>query len=300
MRIAVVGAAGQLGAAVVHELLPHHEVIPLTRSAVDITDAAATAAVMARIVPEAIVNCAAYNNVDGAEDHPVEALQVNALAVRTLARAAIAHGAVLVHWSTDFVFDGTAWERPYREDDRPNPRSVYAASKLLGEWFAMDAPRAYVLRVESLFGRAPGGPPARGSVAAIVNTVLAGGTPRVFSDRTVSPTYVPDAASAVRALLERGLPAGLYHCVNSGYCTWLEFATTAAKLLQREPRLEAVSVDAVTFRAARPKFCALANARLASVGIQMPSWQDALARYTRALAPEVSSAQGVGSPVIER
>jgi dTDP-4-dehydrorhamnose reductase len=289
MRIAVVGAAGQLGAAVVHELAPRHEVVPLTRAALDITDPAAATAVMARIAPEAIINCAAYNNVDGAEDHPVEALEVNALAVRTLARAAAAHGATLVHWSTDFVFDGTRRAESYREDDRPNPRSVYAASKLLGEWFSMDAPRTYVLRVESLFGRAPGGPPARGSVAAIVNALLAGGTPRVFSDRTVTPTYVPDAARAVRELVERGLPSGLYHCVNSGHCTWLEFATAAARLLKCDGRFEVVSVDDVTFRAVRPKFCALSNAKLMSCGVSMPSWEDALARYSQTLLADVSS-----------
>jgi dTDP-4-dehydrorhamnose reductase len=287
MRIAVVGAAGQLGAAVVHELASGHEVIPLTRASFDITDAVAAAEAMSRISPAAIVNCAAYNNVDGAEDHPVEALRVNALAVRTLARAATAHGAALVHFSTDFVFDGTA-SSPYCEDDRPNPRSVYAASKLLGEWFAMDAPRAYVLRVESLFGRAPNGPPAKGSVASIVKTMLEGGTPRVFGDRTVSPTYLPDAACVVRALFERDAPSGLYHCVNSGHCSWHEFAAAAARLLELQPRFDVISVNDVTLRAERPRFCALSNAKLASCGIAMPGWDDALARYTQTVLADVS------------
>ena len=123
MRIAVIGARGQLGAAVVEELAAPHDVTPLVRSDLDITDDAAVAGAMRRIAPEAIVNCAAYNDVDGAEDQPVLALNVNALAVRALARAARDHSATLVHYSSDFVFDGTI-ARPYTEQDRPNPRSV--------------------------------------------------------------------------------------------------------------------------------------------------------------------------------
>src|SRR5438093_716916 len=189
MRIAVVGAGGQLGAAIAEACAAAgHETVAFTRADLDTTNDAAVAAAMARTHPDGIVNASAFTDVDGAEDAPVAALNVNAFAVRALARAAEAHNAVLVHFSTDFVFDGTA-SAPYTEQDRPNPRSVYAASKLLGEWFAADAPRAYVLRVESLFGRAPGGPPPKGSVAHIVNTIRAGGEARVFEDRTVSPTY---------------------------------------------------------------------------------------------------------------
>ena len=153
MRIVVVGARGQLAAAVIHECRPAHDVVAFSRADLDTTDDAAVAAAMERTRPEAIVNGAAFTDVDGAEDHPIEALNVNAFAVRALARAAARFDAVLVHFSTDFVFDGRT-SRPYTESDPPNPRSVYAASKLLGEWFAMDAPRAYVLRVETLFGTA--------------------------------------------------------------------------------------------------------------------------------------------------
>ena len=278
MRIAVVGARGQLGAAVVDEFLPSHEVTALGRADLDITDDAAVDAAMTRLRPEVIVNCAYNGDVDGAEDHPVEALQVNAFGVRALARAASASGAALVHYSSDFVFDGTAG-RPYTEDDRPNPRSVYAVSKMLGEWFAADAPRAYVLRVESLFGRAPNGPPPKGSVAGILKTMLEGGEPAVFEDRTVSPTYVLDAAMATRRLVEAGAAPGVYHCVNSGHCTWLEFARELARQLGIEPRLKPVRMADVPLRAARPQYCALSNEKLASIGIVMPSWQDALQRY---------------------
>ena len=281
MRIAVVGARGQLGASVVQACRMAHDVVPLSRADLDITDDHAVRDVIARAHPDAIVNCAAYNDGDGAEDPPVDALNINALGVRALALAAEAAGAVLVHYSTDFVFDGTA-SVPYTETDRPNPRSVYAASKLLGEWFALDAPRAYVLRVESLFGSAPGAGNAKGSAETIRRTLESGGNARVFEDRTVSPTFVIDAARATKQLLEQAPAAGVYHCVNSGSCTWIEFARELAQQLgvtDVESRLTPVRVADVPLRAARPQYCALSNEKLRSAGVTMPTWQQAVARY---------------------
>ena len=278
MRIVVVGAGGQLGAAIVEECAAAHDTVAFTRADLDTTDDAAVARAMADARPDVIVNGSAFTDVDGAENRPIVALNVNAFAVRALARAADAHDAALVHFSTDFVFDGTA-SVPYTEQNRPNPRSVYAASKLLGEWFALETRRAYVLRVESLFGRAASGPAARGSVAGILNTLRAGGSPKVFEDRTISPTYVIDGARATRQLLESAAPPGLYHCVNSGLCTWLEFAQELARRLGTEPRFTPVRMADAGLRAARPQYCALSNEKLHSVGIEMPSWQDALARY---------------------
>jgi dTDP-4-dehydrorhamnose reductase len=278
MRMVVVGARGQLGAAIVHECRNTHEVVPLGHSDLDVTDDRAVAAEMARIAPAAIVNCVAFNDVDGAEDRPVDAFTVNAFAVRALARAAADHDAILVHYSTDFVFDGTA-TTPYVEDDQPNPRSVYAASKLVGEWFADDARRAYVLRVESLFGRAPGAGPAKGSVVGLLNNLRTGHEARAFTDRVVSPTYIIDAARATRQLIEGGAPYGLYHCVNSECCTWFDFACELARQLGVPPLVTPVAMTDVPLKAHRPQFCALSNRKLASVGITMPRWQDAVAQY---------------------
>ena len=282
MRIAVVGAKGQLGSALVHECAAAHDTAAFGRAELDISDEAAVAAAMAQVKPEVILNAAAFTNVDAAEDHPIDALNGNAFGVRALARAAQAHGATLVHFSSDFVFDGKA-STPYTETDGPNPQSVYAASKLLGEWFAQDAPRAYVLRVESLFGRAPGAVPSRGSVATMLHTLQAGGSPKVFEDRTVSPSYLFDVARATRQLLESQAPAGLYHCVNTGHCSWLEFALEMARLIGVEPRLTKVRLADMNLRALRPVYCALSNDKLRSIGIDMPSWQDALARYVATL-----------------
>ena len=285
MKIAVVGGGGQLGAALVHEFTTAggHEVRAFTHAQLDTTNDAAVIAALDDARPEVIINASAFNDVDGAEDRCVEALQVNAFAVRTMARVAERLTATFVHYGTDFVFDGTA-TRPYTEDERPSPRSVYGASKMLGEWFALDAPRSYVLRVESLFGRAPNGPKSKGSVATILNGLLSGSSPRVFEDRTVSPTYVPDAAHATRLLLERRAAPGLYHCVSSGHCTWFEFAKELARQLGVEPKLTAVKVADVQLRAQRPQFCALSNEKLRQAGVEMPTWQDALCRFAASLS----------------
>jgi dTDP-4-dehydrorhamnose reductase len=280
----VVGSEGQLGAAIVHECVREggHDVIAFTHSMLDITSDDHVRTVIARAKPDAIVNGAAYNDVDGAEDHAVEALNINAFGVHALARAAAECGAALVHFSTDFVFDGKA-SQPYTETDSPNPQGIYAASKLLGEWFAADAPRTYVLRVESLFGSVRGARPAKGSVAAIAKAIQSGAEARVFEDRTISPTYVFDAAVATRALLELPAPPGLYHCVNSGSCTWLDLARELARQMNIEPTLTPVRMTDANLRASRPLYCVLSNAKLASIGVTMPDWRDAIARYVVSL-----------------
>jgi dTDP-4-dehydrorhamnose reductase len=272
--VLVTGARGQLAGAIVNAYAETARIFAYSRSELDIAD---FHAVMARVCadrPDVIVNCAAYNKVDQAEDQPQDALTANAFGVRVLARAAAEVGATLVHYSTDFVFDGTA-TRPYVEDDLPNPQSVYAQSKLLGEWFARGLPRAFVLRVESLFG----GANAKSSIDRIVHAIENGEEARVFKDRTVSPSYVADVAMATRALVERGDP-GLYHCVGTGHGTWLDVAREIARIMgkERDARLTPMSVADVSLRAPRPQFAALSNEKLGRV-VPMPTWQDALRRY---------------------
>jgi dTDP-4-dehydrorhamnose reductase len=203
----------------------------------DITDDAAVSACVAAEAPDVIVNCAAYNAVDAAQDDPVTALNVNAFGVRAIARAAAVAGATLVHYSSDFVFDGQT-DRPYVDDGRPG-----------------------------------------GSVAAILNTLRAGGTAKVFEDRIVSPTFVIDAARATRHVIEQGATAGLYHCVNSGRSTWLEFARELERQLGLEGRLVPVRVADMPMRAQRPQYCALSNDKLAVAGFRMPTWQDGVSQY---------------------
>ena len=277
MKIAVTGAGGQLGQAMALRLSERYEVTALARADLDVSHAADVLRVMAAIHPDAIVNCAGYNAVDRAEDDVLAALEGNAFGVQALARAAAREGSVLVHYSTDFVFDGNA-DQPYREDAPVAPLSVYGQSKLLGEWLTRDAPRRYILRVESLFG----GPLPRSSIDRIAEAIRAGQETRVFADRVVSPAFVEDVVTATEALLERGIEGGMYHCVNSGHATWEAVAQEIAAVLGAQPRLVPVRVADVPMRARRPRYCALSNEKLATAGIAMPTWQDALRRHLAA------------------
>jgi dTDP-4-dehydrorhamnose reductase len=277
-RVLLTGASGQLAGAIARTFGRDSDVTALTRGALDITDDRAVLDAFSAAAPDIVINCAAYNDVDGAEAEPVAALEVNAFAVRSLARAAAAAGAALVHYSSDFVFDGAS-SRPYAEDDRPNPQGVYAASKLLGEWFALEAGRAVVLRVESLFGAPLHGPGRKGSLSSLVEAIEAGRDVPVFVDRTVSPSYVVDVAEATHALVASGTASGVYHCVNAGACSWHEIAAEIARLLGKPARLRAITLDTVSLRARRPKYSALACTRLQAAGFTMPPWQDALARF---------------------
>jgi dTDP-4-dehydrorhamnose reductase len=295
MRVLLTGGRGLLGSAIRREFsAPGYDVVSPDRSSLDITDDRAVAAAVQETAPELVINCAAYNDVDGAESDPVAALAANAFAVRALSRAARAAGAVFVHYGSDFVFDGET-DRPYTEDDQPNPRGVYAASKLLGEWFALDHPRGYVLRVESLFGEPGTGGARRGSVGVIVQRILAGEEVPVFTDRVASPAGTADIARATRLVIERHAPPGLYHCVNSGHANWAGIALEASRLLDRPLRMKPITLESVQLKAPRPHYCALSNRKLVEAGIAMPTWQEALASYL-ARAVEPGGARQDGPP----
>jgi dTDP-4-dehydrorhamnose reductase len=275
MRVLIVGAAGQLGQAMVARLQSVHDVTGWSRAEIDLTRHAEVRDAIARLAPEAVINCSGYNNVDQAEEDQLTAFDVNAMVVGTLARAAAAQDALFMHYSSDFVFAGTATV-PYAEVDAPEPRSVYAQSKLVGEWLASDAPRHYVLRVESLFG----GPTRKSSIDRIAGAIRAGQPAPVFFDRIVSPSFVADVADASAFMLESRPAWGLYHCVNTGHASWLDVGREiASRLGAPDAALQSVSVNDVKLRAARPQFAALSNEKLARAGYTMPSWQDAIGRY---------------------
>ena len=275
MRIVITGAAGRLGAALTMELRSAgHQVSPLGHTDLDITDRKQVDAVLKRLRPQVIINSSAYNAVDAAESDSSAAFALNAEGPANLADAARQSGAVLMHYSTDFVFDGAA-SHPYSEEAATNPLSVYGASKLAGEKDVAKVQRHYILRLESLFGGI-GVRGHRATVDQIADAILAGSTVRALQDRTVSPSHVADVSRASRALIEGGCPFGLYHCVNSGFTTWYELALEVSRQLGITAHVVPLLTSNLVTPAPRPRFCALSNQKLTALGIEMPSWDRAL------------------------
>ncbi len=280
-RVLLTGAGAQLAGAIRTRLDGHCALTAVTRRECDVTSAADMARVTRDVRPEVVINCASYNDVDRAESEPEAALAANGLALGVLADAATREDAVLLHYSTDFVFDPAVDPGPLREDAPISPRSIYAQSKLLGEILAKRAPKHYVLRVASLFG----GSRAKSSLDRLAAAIRRGETVKAFANRTVTPSYVPDLADAAATLLARDVPYGLYHCVNSGHGTWVDVARALAVESGVDPdrAVTPVPFDPAAFPARRPTYAALSNAALAAHGVTMPLWRDAIARYVRTL-----------------
>jgi dTDP-4-dehydrorhamnose reductase len=276
MKLLVTGSRGQLGRAL-ERLAPRHgyDVVGADLPELDVTDPGAVRELAARVRPEAIVNCAAYTAVDAAETHEAEAFAVNAAAVGHLVDAANDSRAVLVHLSTDYVFDGES-PRPYREDDPTNPLSAYGRTKLAGELEAARAARHLVARTAWLFGE------GSNFVEAIRRQLAAGRRElRVVDDQTGCPTYAADLADALLRLLSRGA-TGRLHVVNSGVTTWCGLAREIVARLDPAVAVLPITAAEMPRPARRPRRSVLDTARLeALLGAPLPPWQDALARYLR-------------------
>jgi len=280
-RIAVVfGASGQLGTSLVRELQARrYTVRGWDRNQVDITQAAAVERALARSDAEVVFNAAAYNQVDVAEKEPQAAFLVNGLAVRNLAVACRQIDARLVHFSTDYVFDGRA-RHPYAEDDPIHPLSAYAVSKLAGELYAQAyLDRALVVRTSGLFG--PGGlATARGNFVELMLRLAASAQPiRVVEDHVASPAYAPLLAARTLDLVEREF-SGVFHIGGGSPISWFQFAKTIFELAGLQPALQATNEREYRTPARRPKYSALSNAKMERVGLEpMPPLRTALEMY---------------------
>ena len=284
MRVVLAGGHGQLGSDLAPALrAAGMEAIPLGRGELDLTGAASIIAALDEHRPEYVINCAAWNRVDDAEQEVEAAFDVNAIAAGRLAGHCRERGIRLMHVSTDHVFSGRDGNGvrsvPYTEEDLPEPPSVYGCSKLAGEHLVRaGCPEAVIVRTCGLYGRQ-----ATRSKGNFVQTMLRLGAEReeltVVDDQRCSPTSTVDLAAAVVALCQREA-AGLFHVTSTGDATWCEFARAIMDLAGLPCQVRGITSAEYGAKAARPWYSVLSTGKFTrTTEVAMPSWRESLQRY---------------------
>ncbi len=278
MKVAVIGATGQLGSDLVKAF--GENAVPLGHEDIEVRSLSSCKNAL-KFLPEVVINCAAYVRVDDAEDEAEEAFAINAVGAKNVAIACEGIGAVNVYISTDYVFDGKKGE-PYVESDLPNPVNVYGLSKYAGEIFTRNySSRYYIPRVSSLYGVKG----ARGKGGNFIETMIKKAENReeieVVGDMIMSPTYTKDAADIIHRILKQSLPYGIYHCSNSGSCSWLEFASAIFSFMNFDIAIKQISSRELNLKATRPENSSLESEKLEKHGIKLRNWRDALKDYLK-------------------
>jgi dTDP-4-dehydrorhamnose reductase len=274
VRVLLLGAGGMLG----HDLLATApdgvDVVPLARRDLDITDYGGVERAVRDVRPDVIVNAAAYTGVDRAEAEPELAMRVNGEAVGELGRVAKAAGARMVHFSSDYVFDGTA-ERPYREDDPPHPVNAYGASKLAGETaLRASGTEALIIRTQWLFGAH-----GRSFPRTMWERAARREPTRVVNDQFGRPTYTLDLATATWQLVGSG-EGGLVHVANGGVASWFQVAREVFRHAGCSDLVQPCTTAEYPTPARRPRYSVLDTAAFErGIGAALPHWCDAVARF---------------------
>ncbi len=279
MKLLITGALGQLGQDLIRTCKARGlDYLPTDFSELDIACLPDVRRVVGEYGPDFILNCAAYNLVDQAEKEPYAAMRVNGIGPRNLAIVAEEQDVGLMHFSTDYVFDGKQRE-PYTIMDRPQPINRYGQSKLLGEDLVRSlCNRHFVVRLSWLFG-------GNGDnfVRKVLRWAKAADTVKIVIDQVANPTYSLDAAAAAIDILESGA-YGLYHLTNAESCSRFEWAYYIREYANLKVELEPVQSDVFPQTAARPVCSVLDNYPLEeTIGHELPDWQDATRRYLREL-----------------
>jgi len=281
MRIAVTGADGQLGMDVCQEFEQNgDEVHRLGHQQVEIALSESVQDVLSKIGPDVVVNTAAFHQVEQCELDPTKAFAINAFGTRNVATTAARLGAIIIHVSTDYVFDGCKGT-PYVEKDLPQPLNVYGNTKLAGEYFASStSPRYFVLRTSALYGKHPCRAKGGLNFVELMRKLARDGKEiKVVDNEVVTPTATLELARQI-VKLSRCDAFGLYHATAEGSCSWYEFAREIFSLTGTEARLHIADPADFPAKVRRPKYSVLENAGLKSLGMNvLRPWQDALKDY---------------------
>ncbi|WP_251551929.1 dTDP-4-dehydrorhamnose reductase [Neobacillus muris] len=275
MKVIVTGAAGQLGKDVLLELeKKNHQAIGTDREQLDITIEENVLAFINEIKPDVILHCAAYTNVDAAEENEDLAYQINALGTKNLAKAAKQAGAKLMYISTDYVFDGTATE-PYEVDEPTKPLGAYGRTKLAGEEFVREyLEQFFIVRTAWVFGIY-----GQNFVKTMLRLGKERGEVGVVHDQIGSPTYTVDLAKFMVELMGTE-KYGVYHATNSGVCSWYEFAVEIFKQAGLNVKVNPLTTEQFPRPAARPKYSVLSKKKIEEQGLTpLRDWKAALAAY---------------------
>jgi dTDP-4-dehydrorhamnose reductase len=281
MKIVVIGANGQLGSDLVAAFSENGDAVcGLTHSDVEISDLQSVSHALERIRAQVIVNTAAMHHVEDCEREPEKAFAINALGPRNLAAAARDLGAVLMHVSTDYVFDGSKGS-PYSEEDTPRPLNAYGITKLAGEHFVRATnPKHFVIRTSGLYGKSPCR--AKGGlnfIELMLKLAKERGMVRVVDSEVVTPTSTAELAQQM-VQLSHADAYGLYHATAEGSCSWYEFAREIFTITDTQVELKVAASDEFPAKVARPKYSVLENRALKSRGLNaFKPWQDALHTY---------------------
>lgn len=277
MKILLTGRNGQVGSELAARLQPLGNVVATARTQLDLGDAKAIQRLVREAKPEVIVNAAAYTAVDKAETEEPLALRINGEAPGILAQEAQRLGALLIHYSTDYVFDGAS-TRPYREDDPVSPLGAYGRTKLEGEKrIRASGCRHLILRTAWVYGN--GG----NFVRAILRQAKQGNALRVVNDQFGAPTWARDIANVTLRLIERR-SEGTFHVSAGGITSWHDVALEVLRHAQLKVDVRAVGAAEYGARAPRPRYSVLDNRKLAAAGVApIGEWRESLARYLDAL-----------------
>ena len=281
MKVVVVGSNGQLGSDAVRAFVDNgDDVFPLTHADIEIANAESVTSKLRELQPALVVNTAAMHHVENCELQPDRAFAVNALGARNLALAARDIGAVLIHVSTDYVFDGDKTS-PYEEGDPPRPLSVYGNSKLAGEYFVRSSlDKHFVLRTSAIYGKSPCR--AKGGlnfIQLMLKLAKERGEVRVVDSEFVTPTSTSDLVRQIVAL-SRCESYGLYHATAEGACSWLEFAREIFALTNTKVNLKVAGPNEFPAKVPRPKYSVLENRGLKRMGLNtFRPWQEGLRDY---------------------